>query len=327
MACCACLLEIVVFAQCVLDGRPCLFASLAKVVVPYAEARRLVSGWCPYPRPPCCCRSSAGASLLDVTQWRGCHACARCCVAGQVVGASSQRGSSERRHRVALRDPEDDLRAFDRAPAKLHGVGDGGALAVGPGDGGIAPVPVVVLLGHFDHGKTTLLDSLGRRRRLTVEVGDITQAIRTRTIELGSWLSTGPQPGPQPEAELEAEPEAPAEALREESAAPAAMVAASRTAGASGVPGVSGAATFAGAAGFGRCVVTAVDTPGQEIFHRLRLSGALGADVVVLVVDAVEGVGRQVGPHESYEGDGVLLFESYEGDGVPLGSQPPFSHS
>jgi hypothetical protein len=28
-------------------------------------------------------------------------------------------------------------------------------------------------------------------------------------------------------------------------------------------------------------VATFVDTPGQEIFHRLRLNGALAADVVV----------------------------------------------
>jgi signal recognition particle receptor subunit beta len=41
-------------------------------------------------------------------------------------------------------------------------------------------------------------------------------------------------------------------------------------------------------------VATFVDTPGQELFHRLRTNGALCGDVVILVVDAAEGVGKQV---------------------------------
>lgn len=41
-------------------------------------------------------------------------------------------------------------------------------------------------------------------------------------------------------------------------------------------------------------VATFVDTPGQELFHRLRTNGALCGDLVILVVDALEGVGKQV---------------------------------
>lgn len=80
------------------------------------------------------------------------------------------------------------------------------------------------MLGHFNHGKTTLLDSLAGTNFVSLEKHAITQIIRTRTVEIG------------------------------------------------GRP------------------VTIVDTPGQDIFYRMRNYGAAVADFVVLVVAVDDGI-------------------------------------
>lgn len=112
-------------------------------------------------------------------------------------------------------------------------------------------MPVVVILGHYDHGKTTLLDALGPPGRhptdtTNAEPAGITQAIRTRRVHLSPWLLEGGE-------------------VCENISTP------------SNKPFI---ATF-------------VDTPGQEMFHRLRLNGALAADCALLVVDAREGISSQ----------------------------------
>ncbi|CAM9259184.1 unnamed protein product [Ectocarpus sp. 4 AP-2014] len=109
--------------------------------------------------------------------------------------------------------------------------------------------PVVVLLGHFNHGKTTILDALrgpssGIADR---EPGGITQEIRARTVSLEPTSGETAQGTNDDDA---------AASPRSRSAK----------------------------------VATVLDTPGQEIFYRMRTNGARVADAVVLVVSAVDGV-------------------------------------
>ncbi len=87
-------------------------------------------------------------------------------------------------------------------------------------------VPIVAILGHFNHGKTTLIDAYGGTNLVENESHAITQVVRSRMLTL--------TPGGQR--------------------------------------------------------VTFVDTPGQEIFYRMRDYGASIADLAVLVIAADDGV-------------------------------------
>ena len=86
---------------------------------------------------------------------------------------------------------------------------------------------VIVFLGHFNHGKTTLLDALAGTDYCSIEKHGITQTIRTKTVLVNDV----------------------------------------------------------------RCTI--VDTPGQDIFFRMRNYGASVADLVVLVVAADDGICEQ----------------------------------
>ncbi|HLL60420.1 MAG TPA: translation initiation factor IF-2 [Candidatus Nitrosocosmicus sp.] len=89
--------------------------------------------------------------------------------------------------------------------------------------------PVVVVLGHVDHGKTSLLDYIRKTNKAAKEHGGITQAI-------GAY-----------EAEIDTKD-------------------------------------------FGVNKITFIDTPGHEVFTKLRSRGAEVADIAILIVDAVDSV-------------------------------------
>ena len=95
--------------------------------------------------------------------------------------------------------------------------------------------PVVTIVGHIDHGKTTLLDHLRKSSVVETEYGRITQHIGAFSVSLSKFLKSDAE------------------------------------------------------GSMGGRNVTFLDTPGHAAFKQMRVRGANVTDIVILVVDAVEG--------------------------------------
>ena len=117
--------------------------------------------------------------------------------------------------------------------------------------------PVVVILGHVDHGKTSLLDYIRKTKVVEKEAGGITQHIGAYQVEVP------PKEAPKSRA---------SEAGR-------------------GIPLREPTARDDFAAI--RRKITFIDTPGHEAFSAMRSRGAKVADIAILVVAADDGVKPQ----------------------------------
>jgi translation initiation factor IF-2 len=98
--------------------------------------------------------------------------------------------------------------------------------------------PVVTVMGHVDHGKTTLLDTVRKANVVASEAGAITQHISSYQIEYNGQNVTNDK------------------------------------------------ALIKGKNGF---KITFIDTPGHEAFTSMRARGTQLADIIILMVSAVEG--------------------------------------
>ena len=96
----------------------------------------------------------------------------------------------------------------------------------------VARPPVVAIVGHIDHGKTTLLDRLRKANVVESEYGRITQHIGAFSVSLQDYVKSHDDMSDR---------------------------------------------------------VTFLDTPGHAAFKNMRVRGALVTDIVILMVDAVEG--------------------------------------
>ena len=132
----------------------------------------------------------------------------------------------------------------------------------------ISRPPVVVILGHIDHGKTTLLDFIRKTKVVEKESGGITQHIGAYEIACPPKLSV--------QTDGRREKEGPSTRTSAES-----FDSELRTNLLGRMP--SGQAKK----------ITFLDTPGHEAFSAMRARGANVADIAVLVIDGSEGVKEQ----------------------------------
>ncbi len=114
--------------------------------------------------------------------------------------------------------------------------------------------PIVVVMGHVDHGKTTLLDYIRKTNTAAREAGGITQAVGAYEIEV--------RPKIEPRSRAS---EASQGAPRQDRDDFSNLVR----------------------------KITFIDTPGHEAFSAMRARGAQAADLAILVIAADEGVKPQ----------------------------------
>ena len=134
--------------------------------------------------------------------------------------------------------------------------------------------PVITIMGHVDHGKTTLLDTIRQSNVVATEAGAITQHISSYSME---YL---------PENEKEILPnsnENSTENSDEKSNKKPKTIDTELTKNEK-LP--SKLNLIKGKIGY---KLTFVDTPGHEAFVAMRARGSQLADIVILVVSAVEG--------------------------------------
>jgi translation initiation factor IF-2 len=121
--------------------------------------------------------------------------------------------------------------------------------------------PVVTIMGHVDHGKTTLLDALRNASVAAGEAGGITQKIGAFTVTLKEMQQASLQ---EDGAEFASFFSGEAEEVVEEEVDEDAITA-----------------------------VTFIDTPGHEAFTSMRARGSQITDIIVLVVACDDGLRPQ----------------------------------
>ena len=120
--------------------------------------------------------------------------------------------------------------------------------------------PVIVVLGHVDHGKTTLLDYIRKTNVAAREAGGITQSI-------GAYEITHAPHESRTDAETNAEDRGKGQRSSASSQRESAPAEGRR--------------------------MTFIDTPGHEAFSKMRSRGAQVADLAILVVAVDDGVQPQ----------------------------------
>ncbi len=124
--------------------------------------------------------------------------------------------------------------------------------------------PIVVVMGHIDHGKTTLLDFIRKTKVAEKEAGGITQHIGAYEIEV------------RPEAEPKSRESETNRGIPRQ------------------MPRAFGSEAQARRDDFANIrKITFIDTPGHEAFSKMRSRGAKIADLAILVVAAEDGVKTQ----------------------------------
>ncbi|KAA0153204.1 hypothetical protein FNF27_07582 [Cafeteria roenbergensis] len=126
---------------------------------------------------------------------------------------------------------------------------------------GLPPrVPVVTVMGHVDHGKTTLLDFLRSASVAEGEAGGITQAVSAFCVQLDDPFAVDSKAKAKKGGRK-----------------------------AKGKKGGAGSAVDAAKSNAEGCL-TFIDTPGHQLFSGMRQRGTAVTDAVVLVVAAEDGV-------------------------------------
>jgi translation initiation factor IF-2 len=138
-------------------------------------------------------------------------------------------------------------------------------------DGRSARGPVITIMGHVDHGKTSLLDLIRRARVVSKEAGGITQHIGAYRIDASVAVENLRAFQESQDAEAAKGAAKKGKKVKERAEAPA-----------------KGAKTPKAGAASG--YLTFLDTPGHAAFSAIRSRGAQCTDIVILVVAASEGV-------------------------------------
>ncbi len=130
--------------------------------------------------------------------------------------------------------------------------------------------PVVTIMGHVDHGKTSLLDFIRRSRVVAKEAGGITQHIGAYTVKVSEAIQNI------------------AASLAAAESGDAKPAKAGKAKGAKASKAEKGDKKSQAAAIIPE--ITFLDTPGHAAFSSMRSRGAQVTDIVILVVAASEGL-------------------------------------
>ncbi|MBD3279136.1 MAG: GTP-binding protein, partial [Candidatus Pacebacteria bacterium] len=125
--------------------------------------------------------------------------------------------------------------------------------------------PIITIMGHVDHGKTTLLDYIRQTRVQAKEAGGITQHIGAYQIEFVP----------------EAEQQKPASAAKTKNSKAKKSTKRKKTQSATAKKSAQ------------KQKLTFIDTPGHAAFNKMRQRGAQVTDLVILIVAANDGVKPQ----------------------------------